>query len=164
VPSGRQSAWRLASACVRGSSSRPCSATGLPPLHRLSGWITLLQWTWDRAENEVSLSQAALRAGREPAACYRLVRRITGMSWTNVRTAGPDWVVARFLEECHRAGSQPRRGTEGVCDYLIPPKIPPVSVRHRADSFRFVPGGQGEMPVFPPSSVKGQLESLTFNP
>jgi hypothetical protein len=66
----------------------------------LSGWITVLQWTSDRAENEISLSQAALRGGREPAACYRLVKRVTGEPWTKVYAAGPEWVLSKFLEEC----------------------------------------------------------------
>src|SRR5881409_2325576 len=62
-------------------------ADGLPPLHPLSGWITLLVWTWEWEEQETSLCRAALRTGKEPAACYRLVPRITGAQWAEVRTA-----------------------------------------------------------------------------
>lgn len=73
---------------------------GLPSLHRLSGWMTVLHWTWDSGHSEVSLSSAALRMGREPAACYRLVKRITGVPWSGVRAAGWDWALSKFLEEC----------------------------------------------------------------
>ena len=73
---------------------------GLPSLPRLAGWMTVLQWTWDWAHEELSLSQTALHAGKEPGACYRLVKRITGRPWTVVRVAGPDWVLSEFLAEC----------------------------------------------------------------
>jgi hypothetical protein len=84
---------------------RMLEANGLPPLHRLSGWITVLGWVWQWESNKVSLSRAALRADREPAACYRLVKRITSMSWKQVRTAGVDGVMGTFLAECDRLRS-----------------------------------------------------------
>ncbi len=78
-------------------------ADGLPPLHRLKGWITVLHWVWAWEREGVSLCRSALRAGREPAACYRLVQRITGTSWRRVRTGGVHRVLAMFLEECGAA-------------------------------------------------------------
>ena len=72
-------------------------ADGLPPLHRLRGWITVLRWVWTWEREGASLCRSALRAGKEPAACYRLVQRITG-TW--VRTGGVHRLLARLLEEC----------------------------------------------------------------
>src|SRR5437773_7115498 len=46
-------------------------ADGLPPLHRLRGWITVLRWVWTWEREGASLCRSALRAGKEPAACYR---------------------------------------------------------------------------------------------
>ncbi len=78
-------------------------ADGLPPLHRLRGWITVLRWVWTWEREGASLCRSALRAGKEPAACYRLVQRITGTSWRRVRTGGVHRLLARFLEECGAA-------------------------------------------------------------
>ncbi len=75
-------------------------AEGLPSLHRLSGWMTVLRWTWEWKHEATSLCRAALRTGKEPATNYRLVKRITGVPWVKVRAAGVDWVLARFLDEC----------------------------------------------------------------
>jgi len=84
----------------RFSLARLLRDDGLPPLHRLSGWIAVLRWVseWERAN--VSLSRSALRTGREPTECSRLVKRITGAPWVDVRAAGVNWALARFVEEC----------------------------------------------------------------
>src|SRR6266516_1632011 len=37
---------------------------------------------------------------RDPAACHRLVQRITGQNWTKARAAGVASLLARFLQEC----------------------------------------------------------------
>jgi len=43
------------------------------------------------------LANSALRAGMDPAAGYRLVRRVTGRSWSDVRNEGTWAVLSRFL-------------------------------------------------------------------
>ncbi len=95
-----------------------CGRCG-PPLHRLSGWMTVLNWvsSWERTG--ASLSRSALRAGMEPAAGYRLVRRITGHSWSDVCGAGTDWVMSQFLRECgdrgnESGGENPRRSVTAL--------------------------------------------------
>ncbi len=72
---------------------------GLPPLHRLRAWAALLSWV-DAAEREgVSLFRLAFRSGRHPAACYRLVREITGKCWEEVLERGLSWVERQFIRE-----------------------------------------------------------------
>ncbi len=85
-------------------------ANGLPPLHRLSAWMTVLGWVagWEQAG--ASLSHSALRVGMEPAAGYRLVARVTGRSWSTVRSAGTPWVLSQFFRECGDGAIQKRRG------------------------------------------------------
>lgn len=75
---------------------------GLPPLHSLSGYITVLRWVWQWEQERTALSRSALREGREPAACYRLVERVTGAPWTSACASGVRWVLSRLLEECER--------------------------------------------------------------
>src|SRR5947207_3908172 len=80
--------------------ARLLAKEGLPPLHRLSGWMAVVNWACQWERTGASLSRLALRAAKEPPACYRLVRRITGAPWTVVRDSGVEWVLAGLLEEC----------------------------------------------------------------
>ena len=75
-------------------------ANGLPPLHRLSAWIMTLAWIWRWESCRIPLSESALRMRKEPSAASRLVKRLTGESWTDVRAYGADWMLARLLDEC----------------------------------------------------------------
>lgn len=72
---------------------------GLPPLHRLSCWVKVLHWLDEWERNKAALCRAALSEGNEPAARYRLVKRVTGMHWTAARAAGVQWALAKFVEE-----------------------------------------------------------------
>lgn len=75
-------------------------ARGLPPLHRLAGWMSIISWTQRWEHSGASLADSALRVGIEPAAASRLVQRVTGRSWSAVRGAGSDWALGQFLSEC----------------------------------------------------------------
>src|SRR2546430_6556994 len=74
---------------------------GLPPMHELAGWISVLIWLDQFERADISLCASALEEGRDPAVCYRLVQRITGLSWGQVQVAGLDWALDRFAEHCH---------------------------------------------------------------
>jgi len=76
---------------------------GLPPLHRLAGWATVLSWVISAERKGVSLCWIAFRSRRHPSACYRLVREVTGFPWERVRARGSVWVQRQFLKEL-RAG------------------------------------------------------------
>lgn len=73
---------------------------GLPPLHELAGWISVLTWLAQWERTGVSLCASAIEEERDPAACYRLVQRITGTSWGNVQAAGLAWTLSRFATRC----------------------------------------------------------------
>ena len=72
---------------------------GLPPLHRLAGWATVLSWVVGAERRGESLSATAFHSRRHPSACYRLVKEITGRRWEYVRAKGSDWVQDQFLRE-----------------------------------------------------------------
>lgn len=72
---------------------------GLPPLHRLAGWATVLSWIKCAERQGVSLCWIAFRSRRHPSACYRLVKELTGLPWEQVRAHGSAWVERRFLKE-----------------------------------------------------------------
>jgi hypothetical protein len=71
---------------------------GLPPLHRLAEWATVLSWVIAAEERGVSLCYLAFRSRRHPSACYRLVKEITGMCWAEVRARGSRWLQRAFVK------------------------------------------------------------------
>lgn len=72
---------------------------GLPPLHRLAEWAMVESWVLKAEREEVSLCYLAFRSRKHPSACYRLVKRITGARWEDVRSRGSRWVSRQFLRE-----------------------------------------------------------------
>src|SRR6266516_7851974 len=84
--------------------ARPLHNEGLPPLHRLAEWLTIFSWV-SRAQREgVSLCWMAFRMDRDPSACYRLVKQVTGLGWEELQARGEAWVLDQFLKELDRVG------------------------------------------------------------
>lgn len=75
---------------------------GLPPLHRLAEWATVLSWVVAAERDGVSLCWLAFRSRRHPSACYRLIKEVTGLRWEEVRGRGSRWVQRQLLQECGR--------------------------------------------------------------
>jgi AraC-like DNA-binding protein len=74
---------------------------GLPPLHVMAGWATVLSWLLTAERDHVSLCWIAFHAGRHPSTCYRLVKEVTGLSWEHARARGSAWAEREFLRELH---------------------------------------------------------------
>jgi len=72
----------------------------LPPLHDLAAWASVLAWVDLSERTGCSLCQLAFGARRDPAVCYRTVKRITGLNWHELKLKGLAWVVERFLAQC----------------------------------------------------------------
>lgn len=75
---------------------------GVPPLHRLAGWATVLSWVLTAEQSGVSLCWLAFHAHRHPSACYRLVKEVTGLRWDQVRLRGSQWVQRRLVAELRK--------------------------------------------------------------
>jgi hypothetical protein len=99
-------------------------AHGLPPLYRLSGWITVLNWALNWERRGVPLAHSALREGMDPAAGYRLVRRVTSRPWSAVCAAGTRWLLSQFFRECGDGAKQKRRGKTPPLRYNSQPMRP----------------------------------------
>ena len=67
---------------------------GLPPFRELHMWVRVLAMLGEADPAHQALSQLALRRGEDPASWFRLVRRLTGMSWSEVSAKGAPWLVA----------------------------------------------------------------------
>lgn len=85
---------------------------GIPPLHRLSGWFSVLRWVSAFEAQAVSLCRVAFTSHKDPAACYRLVKRITGRPWREVCVLGSEWVIGRIVDMLQppRASESPGHG------------------------------------------------------
>ena len=69
---------------------------GLPPLHELAAWATVLSWVETSERTHYSLCRLAFRCRKDPAVCYRTVKRITGLGWREVRGHGSEWLMRQF--------------------------------------------------------------------
>jgi hypothetical protein len=78
---------------------------GLPPLHSLAAWTRVLTWVDCAERSGSSLCQLAFRYKKDPAVCYRMVKRITGLSWRDLRRRGYRRLIAEFVAQC-----APQRG------------------------------------------------------
>lgn len=67
---------------------------GLPPFRELHMWVRLLAMLGETDPAHPSLSQLALYRGEDPASWFRLVKRLTGISWSEVSARGAPWLVA----------------------------------------------------------------------
>src|SRR2546427_3173038 len=81
---------------------------GLPPLEQLAGWARVLYWVLEAESGDRSLLELARREQLDPAVAYRLVHRVTGLRWSQVRRAGLAAMLARFRERCRDRFLSPR--------------------------------------------------------
>jgi len=98
---------------------------GLPPLHRLTEWVTVLSWIESAEQKRVSLCWMAFRSHRHPSACYRLVKKVTGHGWEEVVGKGSAWALQQFLKELRAwtARTKPQHPASR--------QLPPVAARGR---------------------------------
>ena len=94
-----QSVARALGLSNRFQLARLLEREGLPPLHRLTEWVTVLNWITSAERAHVSLCWMAFRSHRHPSACYRLVKKLTGHGWEQVLARGSAWALRQFLKE-----------------------------------------------------------------
>jgi hypothetical protein len=73
---------------------------GFPTYKVLSGWIRVLTWVLEWESTRVALSRSALGAGVNAEVYGRTVQRVTGLSWTKVRSRGSSWVLLELVGRC----------------------------------------------------------------
>lgn len=98
---------------------------GLPPYEELAGWVCVFNWML-RADAGVGRGRLRPLAGlahMDSATSYRLVRRVTGQCWKDLRYAGTEEVVRWFQQRTR------------------PPKVQrtPMDVRLHADHQQTLP-------------------------
>jgi DNA-binding beta-propeller fold protein YncE len=86
--------------------SRVLRRDGLPPFEQLAGWARVIYWLTEAERSGVSLLELAHREHVHAAAAYRLVRRVTGSRWSEIRRLGLTGLLAQL-----RDTRRPRLGT-----------------------------------------------------
>jgi hypothetical protein len=84
---------------------------GLPGVEELCGWVSVLGWLLDSELTGMSLFKLSHRIHIDPATCYRVVRRVTGRSWSELKVLGPEWLILKFRDRCATIRSE-RGGRE----------------------------------------------------
>ncbi len=95
--------------------ARTLERDGLPPLEQLAGWTRVLYWMLEAESTGMSLFQLARRENEDPAVAYRLVRRVTGLRWSEAREAGVRRALSSFLDR--------RRGRIAWPSPVAPPRL-----------------------------------------
>jgi DNA-binding beta-propeller fold protein YncE len=86
---------------------------GLPPYEELAGWVSVLYWMVrdEAAHGHAALRSLAPQTRIEIASAYRLVRRVTGHCWKELRRAGTPEVLRWFQYRTH----PPRPIRQSLC-------------------------------------------------
>ena len=87
--------------------ARALRREGLPPLEVIGGWARTLYWMTEAETSGKSLRELAEREQLDPAVAYRLVLRVTGRRWSEVRREGLALMILRFRDRCARAAPRP---------------------------------------------------------
>ncbi len=73
---------------------------GLPGLRELADWVSVLEWVSAAERTEASLFTLATRSHKSPAVAYRVVKRLTGLTWLQLKARGSPWVLRVFVRRC----------------------------------------------------------------
>ncbi len=80
--------------------ARAMRREGLPPLETLGGWARTLYWLLESETSDTTLRELAARDKVDPAVAYRLVRRVTGRRWSQIRREGLALALLHFRDQC----------------------------------------------------------------
>src|SRR6266545_4346328 len=61
---------------------------GLPPYEALTGWARALYWMLESDRTGETLLALAERTHIDPSISYRLIRRVSGLRWSELRRLG----------------------------------------------------------------------------
>lgn len=97
--------------------ARALHRDGLPPFGQLARWTRVLYWMLEAESNHRALLDVARREHVDPAVAYRLVRRVTGLRWSQARKIGLPGLLSR-LSTHHRGSTEhaaPRSDDDHAC-------------------------------------------------
>lgn len=87
---------------------------GLPSVEETAAWTQVLSWVFAWEARGQSLGRSALAVGRDPAVCYRVVRRLTGLRWREIRDLGTASALLRLRDRCREPSAELRQQARGL--------------------------------------------------
>jgi len=88
--------------------ARALKSAGLSPFTELAQEIRVLAWILDAGEEGGTLASIALSDGSDPAVRYRLTKKVTGLTWTEVNGCGRGWLLVQFLARLYANSERSR--------------------------------------------------------
>ncbi|MFZ5623505.1 MAG: hypothetical protein ACOY71_03615 [Gemmatimonadota bacterium] len=76
--------------------NRLLAAEGWPPVATLRTWVRLVRWVVGSERDGTTLAAWARYHGVEAGALHRLVKRQTGLSWSDVLARGSGYLIAEL--------------------------------------------------------------------
>jgi hypothetical protein len=107
--------------------ARMLARQGLPGLRELAGWISVLEWINQAERSRVPLFVFATRTRRSPAVCYRTVKRLTGLTWGQLKRRGALFAIALFAARCR--GELKGSATRRPAAVMAAVRLRPVAAR-----------------------------------
>jgi len=98
--------------------ARALKREGLPPVETLGGWTRTLYWIIESQASGATLRELAIREKLDPAVAYKLVRRVTGRRWSEVRRDGLTGAVLTFRDRCGNGAARPAPHANGGRDAI----------------------------------------------
>lgn len=80
--------------------ARVLARDGLPPFQELRSWLRIARWIFEWEQQGTSLFRSATSEDLNPIVCYRMVQRVTGRSWTDLRALGTEDVLMQLRSRC----------------------------------------------------------------
>ena len=88
--------------------ARALKREGLPPVGTLGAWTRTLYWIIESQATGATLRELARREHLDPAVAYKLIRRVTGRRWSEIRRDGLSGAILSFRDRCRsQAGGPP---------------------------------------------------------
>lgn len=150
--------------------ARALRREGLPPLEVLAAWARTLYWVLEAETSGLSLRELAEREHIDPAVAYRLVRRVTGQRWSEVRRDGLAVAVLHFRDRCAGSKALPAKMSQplplAVGDGTMRPMVRPMlakgGYRATVPTPRHAPGHRVVQAVAERLPVAGAPFDLAF--
>jgi hypothetical protein len=99
----RPRAQEVAEACgyhSRFEMARRLHGAHLPRYRKLVNWLTVLDWIVRSEIERRTMDEIAAEIHRNRTSCYRLVKRTTGLTWSDLQQRGLAWMIVAFDNAC----------------------------------------------------------------
>jgi hypothetical protein len=106
---------RLVGLPSRFALGRMMRREGLPGLRELADWVSVLEWVSAAERTKASLFALATRSHKSPAVAYRVVKRLTGLTWAQLKARGSPWLLRLFVGRCQALCSKSLCGPSLRC-------------------------------------------------